>query len=128
MTKPTPRKKTAPRKKPTAPAKAQHALAAEATGGTLGFVFRDHQFTVDYRTADFGKAMFAYKVAGRTGNVATQFERLIDCLEAILGEDQVVTLYEAAPDLFSSEEAQREFWEQFAKLTVGADLGERSAS
>lgn len=117
------RRKPAPRRKSAA-----HAAEAEATNGELGFTFRGHRFVIDYATADFGRAMFAYRIAANGGNVATQFERLIDCLEAVLGQEQVASLYELASDLFSSETAQREFWEAFGKQTVGADVGESSAS
>lgn len=116
-------------RKKSSPRPAPHAAAAEATNGTLGFNFRGHWFVVDYATADFGRAMFATKLAGRPGtDLAAQFEKLLDCLEAVLGQEQVATLYDVAPDLFSSESAQREFWDGFAHLTVGANLGEPSAS
>lgn len=121
--------KSKPRKKkPIISRPAPHALAAEATAGNLGFAFRGHRFVVDYATADFGRAMFAMKLAARPGNVAAQFDRLLDCLEAVLGEEQLATLYDVAPDIFSSEDAQREFWDGFANLTVGAGLGEPLAS
>lgn len=118
-----PRKKPAPRRKVAA-----HAAEAEGTNGLLGFTFRQHRFVIDYATADFGRAMFAYRIAASGGNVATQFERLIDSLEAVLGQEQVAALYDLAPDLFSNEAAQREFWDAFGKQTVGADAGESSAS
>lgn len=107
---------------------APHALAAEATGGKLGFDFRGHRFTVDLVEADLPRAMFAMQAAARGSNISAQFTRMIDCFEAVLGADQVATLYDVAPDLFSRAEVQREFWEQFSRLTVGASVGERSAS
>lgn len=119
-----PRKKPAPRRKVAA-----HAAEAEATNGLLGFTFRQHRFIIDYATADFPKAMFAMKLAGRPGaGIAAGFEKMLDCLEAVLGEDQLATLYEVAPDVFSSEATQREFWGAFAEMTVGAGLPESSAS
>lgn len=118
------RKKPAPRRKVAA-----HAVEAEATSGVLGFTFRDHRFVIDYATADFGKAMFAMKLAGRPGaSLSASFEKMLDCLEAVLGEEQMSTLYDVAPDVFSSEATQREFWGAFAEMTVGAGLPESSAS
>lgn len=108
---------------------APNALAAESTNGLLGFTFRGHRFVIDYATADFGKAMFAVKLAGRPGaSVAASFEKMLDCLEAVLGEEQLTALYDVAPDVFSSEATQREFWGAFAEMTVGAGLPESSAS
>src|SRR5262245_47032728 len=108
------RKKKRPAIRPTV--NAPNTLATEATGGALGFDFRWQRTELDVDTVDFGRAMFAMQVAARGGtDVTTRFNQMIDSLEAFLGKDQVAKLYEAAPDLFSSEEAQREFWEQATK-------------
>lgn len=107
---------------------APHALAAEATGGTLGFVFRGHRFVLDLERVDFGRAMFAMKIAARGGDVTAQLDKMLDTFDSLLGSEQVTKLYDIAPDMFSSESAQREFWTAFTELTVGADLGEPSAS
>ena len=125
MSKPKQRKKVKAR---LVAAPAPHALAAESTNGTLGFNFRGHHFELDLATVDFGRAMFAMKIAERGGSINTQVNRMLDCFEAVLGQEQVATLYDVAPDLFSSEDAQREFWNAFTGLSVGADLGEPSAS
>jgi hypothetical protein len=119
-----------PRKKKTATTTrpAPNALAAEATTGQLGFDFRGHRFVIDVNTADFGRAMFAMKVAARGTDITAALDKMLDSLEAALGKEQVQTLYEVAPDMFSSEATQRDFWEQFARLTVGTDLGEPLAS
>ena len=121
------RKKPTPRRKPAVPP--PNALAAESTTGKLGFEFRGHRFEIDVNSVDFGRAMFAMQVAARGGSdITARFNQMLDSFEAILGQQQVATLYEVAPDLFSSEAVQREFWEALTKLTVGSSLGERSAS
>jgi len=113
---------------PPADEAAPNTLAAEATGDTLGFGFRGHRFVLDLAHVDFGRAMFAMKIAARGGNVTDQLDKMLDTFDSLLGAEQVTTLYDIAPDLFSSESAQREFWTAFTELTVGADLGEPSAS
>lgn len=123
-----PKSKTRKKKPPRTAGPAPHALAAEATGGTLGFEFRGHRFVLDVARVDFGRAMFAMKVAARGTDLTAAFDKMLDSLEAVLGPQQVQTLYDVAPDLFSSEDTQREFWTRFTELTVGADLGELSAS
>jgi hypothetical protein len=113
---------------PPPPPLAPNTLAAESAGGRLGFDFRGRRFTLDLARVDFGRAMFAMKIAARGTDLTESFDRMLDTLEAILGMAQVQTLYEVAPDLFSSEDTQRAFWTAFTELTVGADLGELSAS
>jgi hypothetical protein len=119
------RKPTQARPRPVAP----NALAAEATGGTLVFEFRGHAFELDPASIDFNKAAFAINVASRgVGSLIAQAGMMVDAFEALLGKDKLADLYELAPDLFSSADAQREFWESFAKATIGGTAGESPAS
>jgi hypothetical protein len=118
-------KKRNPR--PASPA--PNALAAEATGSSLGFEFRGHRFELDLAAIDFNKAAFAINLAQRgTQSWTVQAELMFDAFEASVGADNMPKLYELAPDLFSSAEAQKEFWEAFAAVTIGGNAGESLAS
>lgn len=121
-------RKKKPARPAARPAADPNTLAAEATDGIIGFDFRGTRFVLDLARVDFGRAMFAMKIAARGTDLTSALDKMLDTLESILGQEQVQVLYEIAPDLFSSEDVQREFWTAFTELTVGADLGERSAS
>lgn len=108
---------------------AGNALQAEATGTKLILEFRGHTFELDPAALNFEKAAFAINVAMRGGgDLMTQASIMLDAFESILGKENLTRLYESASDLFSSAEAQKEFWEAFAKVTVGAPAGESPAS
>jgi len=121
------RRRRPPQSRPAQPA--PHALAAEATGGKLVFEFRGHGFEIDVNEVDFNKAAFAINLASRgSAGLMSAAGMMVDAFESLLGGDNLVTLYELAPDLFSSAAAQQEFWDAFAKTTIGGNAGESLAS
>jgi hypothetical protein len=108
---------------------AENALQAEATGANVAFQWEGTTFVVDLANLQFDKAMFALRVASNDAlPVATRMNLMIDVFEVTLGADQLATLYEAAPDMFSNSERQQSFWIAFTQAVTGAAPGESQAS
>lgn len=116
------------RRRPPQSRPAPNALAAEATGGVLVFEFRDQAFEIDPADVDLAKAAAAINMMQRLPDLTGKMGTLLDTFEACLGRDNLTRLYALAPEVFSSADAQREFWEAFAKATVGGTAGESPAS
>jgi len=108
---------------------APNALAAEAQGRNITFVWRDIEFVVDLQAVKFGKAAFSIRVVNNdTLNVMVRMDAAMAVLEAAVGQEQLMQALAVEPNFFDDIEVIHSFWDAYTTAVYGAASGESQAS
>lgn len=111
-----------PQKTPTT-----DAAVAEVAPNEFQLVFkwRDHVFAIDPQDFEFGRAMFAVRLAtNEKRGFGNQLNSMIDAFEAIVGQEQLEVAVRLEPHLFDDPEAVKSFFGAITQSVTGGSLGE----